>query len=200
MKYAIVGAGGMARELREILIDMGASIEDIEFFVDSQYLGGELRAKDLSAIDSKNHRVFLASGDSSTREKWHRQLETTIAAFETVVHPTALVGSSVSLGQGGLVSAQCHLTCDIQIGDFSQLNLQTTISHDCVIGNFFTTAPKVSVPGNVTIGNHVTFGTGATVLPGISICNHVIVGAGAVVTKDITEPGTYVGVPAKRIS
>ena len=199
MKYAIVGAGGMARELREILIDMGASIEDIEFFVDSQYLGGERPAKELSTIDSKSQRVFLASGDSSTREKWHRQLETTIDTFETVVHPTALVGSNVEIGQGGLVSAQCHLTCDIHIGDFCQLNLQTTISHDCVIGNFFTTAPKVSIPGNVTIGNHVTFGTGATVLPGISICNHVSVGAGAVVTKDLVSPGTYIGIPARRL-
>ena len=60
MKYAIVGAGGMARELREILIDMGASIEDIEFFVDSQYLGGELCQR-LEHNHSKSHRVF-----------WHR--------------------------------------------------------------------------------------------------------------------------------
>ena len=35
---------------------------------------------------------------------------------------------------------------------------------------------------------------------GITICDHVVIGAGAVVTEDITKPGTYVGVPAKRVS
>ena len=42
-------------------------------------------------------------------------------------------------------------------------------------------------------------GTGAHILQGLTISDDTIVGAGAVVTKDITEPGTYVGVPARKI-
>jgi acetyltransferase-like isoleucine patch superfamily enzyme len=49
------------------------------------------------------------------------------------------------------------------------------------------------------IGNHVSIGSNATLLP-VSICDHVVIGAGAVVTKDITEPGTYAGNPARRIN
>ena len=45
------------------------------------------------------------------------------------------------------------------------------------------------------IGNHVSIGSNSTILP-VNICDHVVIGAGAVVTKDITEPGTYVGNPA----
>jgi len=30
-----------------------------------------------------------------------------------------------------------------------------------------------------------------------TICDHAVIGAGAVVTKDITEPGIYVGNPAR---
>jgi serine acetyltransferase len=33
----------------------------------------------------------------------------------------------------------------------------------------------------------------------MSICDDVIIGAGAVVLSNITEKGTYVGIPAKRI-
>jgi len=46
------------------------------------------------------------------------------------------------------------------------------------------------------IGNRVSIGTNATILP-VSIADHVVVGAGAVVTKDLLEPGIYVGNPAR---
>ena len=48
------------------------------------------------------------------------------------------------------------------------------------------------------IGNSVSIGSNATILP-ISICDKVVIGAGSVVTKNITEPGVYVGNPAKKI-
>jgi acetyltransferase-like isoleucine patch superfamily enzyme len=33
----------------------------------------------------------------------------------------------------------------------------------------------------------------------VEICEGVIIGAGAVVTKNINEPGTYAGNPAKKV-
>lgn len=48
------------------------------------------------------------------------------------------------------------------------------------------------------IGNHVSIGSNATILP-VAICDHVVIGAGSVVTKNITQPGTYVGNPAKKL-
>lgn len=47
------------------------------------------------------------------------------------------------------------------------------------------------------IGNKVSIGSNATILP-VSICDNVVIGAGAVVTKNIVEPGTYYGNPAKK--
>ena len=49
------------------------------------------------------------------------------------------------------------------------------------------------------IGNRVSIGTNATIMP-VNICDDVVIGAGSVVTKDITEPGTYAGNPARRMS
>jgi acetyltransferase-like isoleucine patch superfamily enzyme len=48
------------------------------------------------------------------------------------------------------------------------------------------------------VGNNVSIGSNATILP-VKICDNVVIGAGAVVTKDITNSGTYVGNPAKKI-
>lgn len=50
-----------------------------------------------------------------------------------------------------------------------------------------------------TIGNNVSVGSNATILP-VKICDSVIIGAGAVVTKDINEPGIYIGNPAKKLN
>ena len=51
---------------------------------------------------------------------------------------------------------------------------------------------------STSIGNRVSIGTNATILP-VSICDDVVIGAGSVVTKDITEPRTYAGNPARRL-
>lgn len=48
------------------------------------------------------------------------------------------------------------------------------------------------------IGNNVSVGSNATILP-VKICDNVVIGAGAVVTKDITQPGTYIGNPAIKL-
>ena len=45
----------------------------------------------------------------------------------------------------------------------------------------------------------MSIGTNATIMP-VNICDDVVIGAGSVVTKDITEPGTYAGNPARRMS
>jgi UDP-3-O-[3-hydroxymyristoyl] glucosamine N-acyltransferase len=73
------------------------------------------------------------------------------------------------------------------------------VGHDSIIGDFVTVSPGCHISGNVKIGDRVFIGTGAVILEKVSICDDVIIGAGAVVAKSITEPGTYVGVPVKKI-
>ena len=48
------------------------------------------------------------------------------------------------------------------------------------------------------IGNNVSIGSNATIMP-VQIADNTVIGAGCVVTKDILEPGTYVGNPARKI-
>ncbi|MCI4670293.1 MAG: N-acetyltransferase [Bacteroidia bacterium] len=84
-----------------------------------------------------------------------------------------------------------------------------TIGDDCFIGHgvmfindlFATGGPaqgKKELWKETHIGNNVSIGSNATILP-VDICDHVVVGAGSVVTKSITEPGIYVGNPAKKL-
>ena len=91
------------------------------------------------------------------------------------------------------------ITTNVKLGKHTHLNLHTTIGHDCVIGDYFTTAPGVQISGNENIGNRVYFGTRSCVKQKITICDDVIIGMNAGVVKNITESGTYIGTPAKKI-
>jgi len=50
------------------------------------------------------------------------------------------------------------------------------------------------------LGDNVVIGTNAVVLGPVSICDNVIVASMSLVNRSITEPGVYIGVPAKKVS
>ena len=52
---------------------------------------------------------------------------------------------------------------------------------------------EIIIKDNVWIGSHVV------ILPGVEIVSGAIIGANSTVTKSISQPGVYVGSPAKRI-
>jgi acetyltransferase-like isoleucine patch superfamily enzyme len=49
------------------------------------------------------------------------------------------------------------------------------------------------------VGEASWLGTGALVNNNIDICARCVVGSGTVVIRNLTQPGTYVGVPARRL-
>lgn len=53
--------------------------------------------------------------------------------------------------------------------------------------------------GTVTVGANSLLGVGVAVRPGVTIGDDCTVGVGAAVVNDLTEPGVYVGVPARRM-
>ena len=94
---------------------------------------------------------------------------------------------------GAVISAR------VQLGRHVAINIGATVSHDTVLGDYSTVSPGVRIAGRCVIGAGVFLGIGAVVSHGVSIVDGAVVGAGAVVLSDITEPGTYVGAPARLV-
>lgn len=86
----------------------------------------------------------------------------------------------------------------VRIGRGCIINTCSSADHDCDMGDYVHIAVGSHLCGTVSVGDETWIGAGATVSNNISICSECMIGAGAVVTRDITEKGTYVGVPAKR--
>ena len=131
----------------------------------------------------------------------------------TVVEPVNLYGCTI--GEGCFIGPFVEIQRDVKIGSFCKIQSHAFIcelveigdhcfiSHGAMFINdlFATGGPaggKKELWKSTRIGSHVSIGTNATVLP-VTICDYVVIGAGAVVTKDITEPGFYVGNPARRL-
>lgn len=50
------------------------------------------------------------------------------------------------------------------------------------------------------LGDNVVIGANTVLVGPLDICDNVVIGAMSLVNRSITEPGTYVGIPAKRIN
>lgn len=140
-----------------------------------------------------------------------RDLE--IGSNVTLVEPSNIY--ECTLQDGVFVGPFCEIQKGVVVGARTKVQSHSficelvTIGQDCFIGHGVmfindTFAKGRPAGGNsslwksTAIGNRVSIGSNATILP-VTVCDDVVIGAGAVVTKDITEPGTYVGNPAKKI-
>jgi len=129
----------------------------------------------------------------------------------TVVQPVNLYGCSIGDGtfigpfveiqRGAVVGRRCRIQSHAFLCDLVTIGDDCFISHGAMfINDLFSEGGPAR--GNrelyrkTIIGSKVSIGTNATILP-VTICDGVVVGAGAVVTRDISEPGIYVGNPAR---
>ena len=114
-----------------------------------------------------------------------------------------MIGPFVEIQRDARVGPRCRVQSHAFICEGVTIGADCFISHGAMFINdtFAHGGPArgdKSLWKTTTIGDRVSIGTGAIILP-VKICDGTVVGAGAVVTKDIDEPGVYVGNPARRL-
>lgn len=199
-KLAIIGFGGHGRVVADIAAAMRC-YEEIVFLDDAEpivettypYLGTSARADELQI----EYALFVAIGNSRIRQMIMDKYPD--AEYPTLIHPSAIIGSHVSIGEGSVLMPGVIINTGAQIGKGVICNTASSIDHDGVVGDFCHISVGTHLCGTVEVGKHSWIGAGATISNNCSICSQCMIGAGAVVVKDITEAGTYIGVPARRI-
>lgn len=116
---------------------------------------------------------------------------------DVFVGPFVEIQRGVAIGRGTRVQSHAFICELVTIGE------ECFISHGVkFVNDPFTRGGPArgdqSLWKATRIGNRVSIGTNATLLP-VTVCDDVVIGAGAVVTKDILEPGFYVGNPARKL-
>ncbi|NQY67901.1 MAG: transferase, partial [Flavobacteriales bacterium] len=151
-----------------------------------------------SKFEPDLYSVIVSISDVVKRKKIVESLPKN-TSYATLIHPSVVMSEWVEIGAGTIITAGCILTCNIKIGEHSQLNLHTTIGHDTTLGDYFTSAPGAKISGGCVIGNQVYIATNASIKHLLNICSNTTIGMGGVVLKDIEEPGVYVGNPIRKL-
>lgn len=141
---------------------------------------------------------FVAIGNAKIRKNIQQQLKNADKSIATLVHPNSVIGENVKIGKGTVVMAGVVINPCVKIGEGCIVNTCASIDHDNEIGDFAHISVGAHLAGTVIVGDFTWIGIGATVSNNICICKDCMIGAGAVVVDNLTESGTYIGVPARK--
>lgn len=118
----------------------------------------------------------------------------------TFIHSSCYVDSSCQIGKGCILLPRCTLDMGVILEENILLNTGCTIAHDTNVGKHSFLAPANQLAGFIKTGECCFLGIGTTIIDNIQLTDFVQTGAGTVVTKNLMEPGLYVGVPARKIN
>lgn len=184
-RVVILGSSGFSKEVSSVIQEFSLNTAQVIFLDKSQ-----------ENLLLKGDYAFLGMGSPVIRERCFENYRD-LVFFPILKHPSATIGTKVSIGAGTFIQAGVCITTQVDIGKGCVININSTIGHDVSMGDYSVVNPGAAVSGNVFVGKSVLIGANATVLENVSIGDGARVGAGAVVTKDVNEGETVIGVPAR---
>jgi sugar O-acyltransferase (sialic acid O-acetyltransferase NeuD family) len=207
----ILGAGGTSREIAEAVADINRDQGRwnlVGFLDDDSAKHGKTAAgvPILGSIDRAKHyaaaRFIIGvaiAGDPWRRKMIVERLALPRERFATIVHPSATVSRSATVGLGTAILHNTVVTTDVVIGDHVLIHYNATIAHDAVIDDFVTMAPGSLIAGSVRLCAGVYLGAGSQVINDVTVNEAALVGFGAVVIRNVTSGTTVVGNPARAL-
>ena len=197
----IIGAGGHAKVIADIVRKSGDNL--LGFLDDTKEAGTEffdgfILGNTDTVAEYSDAEFIIGIGSNGIRKKISQKIGD--VPFYTAIHPTAVIGEGVTLGEGSCVMANAVINPGATVGKHVIVNTASVVEHDNVISDYVHICPAAALAGTVSVGEATQLGIGAKVKNNTDICAGVIVGAGAVVVKNIAEEGTYVGIPARKVN
>lgn len=196
----IYGSGGHAAVVADLVRAVGG-YEVIGLIDDDPLLAGQVRfghrvLGDRQALSAgKADQVVLAVGDNHARLRLSAEL--TGWRFPTLIHPTAVIGSAVSLGAGTVVMPGAIIEYGVTVGEHCIINNGALIGHQSRVSECCHVSGRSALGGAVTLERCVFVGMGAVVTPGVTVARNCLLTAGSMTSKDVAEGATVVGNPGR---
>jgi acetyltransferase EpsM len=205
-RIVVIGGGEHARVLIEA-IRAGSSSRELLGFVDPEPCEETIRSLGVRRLGGEDalerHRGalgilgFAALETRGRREEAVARLSTLLAGWATVVHSSAWISPTATMGEGTVIMAGAVVQTGARIGAHCVINTGAIVEHDAVLGEHAQLAPGATLGGAVRIGSLAYIGLGAVVRDHTSVGAGATVGMGAVVVRDVPAGARVMGVPAR---
>ncbi|MBQ7134747.1 UDP-N-acetylbacillosamine N-acetyltransferase [Campylobacter sp.] len=143
------------------------------------------------------HPIIIAIGNALIRQKLQNLVLSSGFELITLIHPTAVIGNDVTIGNGSVVMPGAIINAKSTIGNGVIINSGAIIEHECTIGDFAHICPGVAIAGGSLVGERSWIGIGSSIIQNITIKPDITIGAGSVVVKDILEGSLAYGNPCR---
>ena len=124
--------------------------------------------------------------------------------YDCIIKDNAFIGPFVEIQKNATIGKRTKIQSHSFICELVTIGEDCFIGHGVMFINDLFEYNKVangdkSLWRSTTINDRVLIGSNSTILP-VKICSDVVIGAGTLVNKDITEPGVYIGNPARQLT
>lgn len=140
--------------------------------------------------------------DTTLRAKVIDYLDTNQLDCVTYIHDTVICYTkdiSTVVGKGSFVGPFSTILQHSKIGQFCIVESYCLISHYAKLGNNVHLHSGAMIAGRTNVGNNSTFNFKSAAINSLELCDNIEVGACSTITKNIDQPGLYVGTPARRV-
>lgn len=165
-----------------------------------QILGAELELLLLILkLDLKG--VTVAIGNNCIRKRMACKISTLAPFLEmvTAIHPSAIIGTGVTIGKGSVIAPGAIVNANSRIGDFCIVNTNSSLGHDGRMHDFSSISSGVCTGGSLVLGQESAISLGANLIENISIGENSLVGAGSLVIDNVEPHSVVYGSPARFI-
>lgn len=189
----LYGASGHARVIIDILHANGIEVDAI--------IDDNPDINELDGVEVRHHYhgespMILAIGNNKVRLRLDKALD---CEWGNAIHPTAIVSSTATLGEGTVVMHGAIVQTHTEVGRHCIINTGASVDHECLIGDFVHISPHATLCGQVRVDEGTWIGAGATVIQCVKIGKNCVIGAGSVVLHDVPDGTRVAGNPAKEI-
>lgn len=191
MKFALIGAGGHAKSIVDILLARQFVLECYvspkpEPWLNIRHL---VRESELAG-----NSLAVAMGMGGVEPKvlsWRllvlEELILMGMAAPALVHPSATISPSAQLGAGVTVMPGAVVNAYAQLGSGVIVNSRAVVEHDAEVAAGTHVAPGAVVLGGVRIGRCCMVGAGSVVLQATTLPDHGFVQASSLYRGDINN-------------
>lgn len=127
----IIGAGGHGKVVAEVARDIG--YEKIDFLDDNnpEAIG---RISDIEKLSDQYSDAFVAIGNNKLRGELLQKLKECGYVIPTLIHPTAYVSRTATLGSGTVVEPKAIVNAGSHVGEGSIVSVGSIVDHDVNVG------------------------------------------------------------------